>query len=374
MAVDIPAKALPSRAVAKRVTRQTQTILVLSKVWSWVFLGLMLVFFSIEGTGFFSVRNSQNILVNIVPVLLMGLGQTFVIIAAGIDLSVGWVMGLASVVSAIVMRDLTKDGLSIELVIPIGFAAGIGSAALAGLINGLVIAKLKVTAFIVTLGVSFVARGAAYLLSGGNVVGEQPVGVRQLGNESLIYLLRGGHTRVVFFKKPQVTGEQLRMLDRILPWPVIITFVLVFIAMFILHKTQFGRHTYALGGNKEATVRAGVPVDRLTILLYIMSAVTTGFAGCLYTARFSGGSAIAGDPLLLSSIAAVIIGGVSMFGGEGRVSGTVLGALVIAVLQTGLIMMNVEPFYQYIVVGIIVILAVLMDQARDLIIGRAEAG
>jgi ribose/xylose/arabinose/galactoside ABC-type transport system permease subunit len=374
MAVDISAKALPSKAASKRVTRQRQTILVVSKVWSWIFLGLMLVFFSIEGTGFFSIRNSQNILVNIVPVLLMGLGQTFVIIAAGIDLSVGWVMGLASVVSAIVMRDLTKDGLAIELVIPIGFAAGIGAAALAGLINGLVIAKLKVTAFIVTLGVSFVARGVAYLLSGGNVVGEQPVGVRQLGNESLIYLLRGAHTRVVFFKKPQVSGEQLRMLDRILPWPVIITFVLVFIAMFILHKTQFGRHTYALGGNKEATVRAGVPVDRLTILLYIMSAVTTGFAGCLYTARFSGGSAIAGDPLLLSSIAAVIIGGVSMFGGVGRVSGTVLGALVIAVLQTGLIMMNVEPFYQYIVVGIIVILAVLMDQARDLIIGRAEAG
>jgi ribose/xylose/arabinose/galactoside ABC-type transport system permease subunit len=374
MAVDISAKALPSRAVSRRVTRQRRTILIVSKVWSWIFLGGMLVFFSIEGTGFFSIRNSQNILVNIVPVLLMGLGQTFVIIAAGIDLSVGWVMGLASVVSAIVMRDLTKDGLAIELVIPIGFAAGIGSAALAGLINGLVIAKLKVTAFIVTLGVSFVARGAAYLLSGGNVVGEQPPGVRQLGNESLIYLLRGDHTRVVFFKKPQVTGEQLRMLDRILPWPVIITFALVFLAMFILHKTQFGRHTYALGGNKEATVRAGVPVDRLTILLYIMSAVTTGMAGCLYTARFSGGSAIAGDPLLLSSIAAVIIGGVSMFGGEGRVSGTVLGALVIAVLQTGLIMMNVEPFYQYIVVGIIVILAVLMDQARDLIIGRAEAG
>jgi ribose/xylose/arabinose/galactoside ABC-type transport system permease subunit len=374
MAVDISAKALPSKVVSKRVTRQRQTILIVSKVWSWIFLGGMLVFFSIEGTGFFSIRNSQNILVNIVPVLLMGLGQTFVIIAAGIDLSVGWVMGLASVVSAIVMRDLNQDGLAIELVIPIGFAAGIGSAALAGLINGLVIAKLKVTAFIVTLGVSFVARGVAYLLSGGNVVGEQPVGVRQLGNESLIYLLRGAHTRVVFFKRPQVTGEQLRMLDRILPWPVIITFALVFLAMFILHKTQFGRHTYALGGNKEATVRAGVPVDRLTILLYIMSAVTTGMAGCLYTARFSGGSAIAGDPLLLSSIAAVIIGGVSMFGGEGRVSGTVLGALVIAVLQTGLIMMNVEPFYQYIVVGVIVILAVLMDQARDLIIGRAEAG
>lgn len=373
MAVDIRTDALAPKAVAKRANRQKQTILLISKIWSWIFLAIMVVFFSIEGTGFFSIRNSQNILVAIVPVLLMGLGQTFVIIAAGIDLSVGWVMGLASVVSALVIRDLSTDGLAVGFAILIGFAAGIGAAALAGLVNGMVITKLRVPPFIVTLGVSFIARGAAFLLSGGNVVGGQPQALRDLGNEAPIYLQRGDEMRLYFFKKPVVTGAQLRMLDRILPWPVVIAFVLVLIAMFILHKTQFGRHTYAIGGNREATVRAGVPVDRLTILLYVMSAVTAGFAGVLYTARYSGGSSIAGDPLLLSSIAAVVIGGVSMFGGEGRVSGTVVGALVIAVLQTGLIMMAVEPFWQYVVVGIVVILAVLMDQARDLIIGRAEA-
>lgn len=374
MAVDFRTEALAPKAVAKRVARQKQTILLISRIWSWIFLGIMIVFFSMEGTGFFTIRNSQNILVAIVPVLLMGLGQTFVIIAAGIDLSVGWVMGLSSVISALVIRDLSKDGMTVELAILIGFGAGIGSSGLAGLTNGLIITKLRVPPFIVTLGVSFIARGAAFLLSGGNVVGEQPVGLRQLGNESLLYVQRGEQTKLYFFQKPEVTGAQLRMLDRILPWPVVIALVLVLIAMFILHKTQFGRHTYAIGGNREATVRAGVPVDRLTISLYIMSAVTAGFAGVLYTARFSGGSSIAGDPLMLSSIAAVVIGGVSMFGGEGRVSGTLLGALVIAVLQTGLIMMAVEPFWQYVIVGIVVILAVLMDQARDLIIGRAEAG
>ena len=373
MTTEIGAPALPREAVARRATRQKQAILLLSQVWSWAFLGIMIVFFSIEGTGFFTVRNSQNILVAIVPVLLMGLGQTFVIISGGIDLSVGWVMGLSSVVSALVIRDLTNGGMVVELAILIGFGAGIGSAALAGLLNGVVIAKLKVPPFIVTLGVSFIARGAAFLLSGGNVVGGQPQALRDLGNESLMYLLRGEETKLYFLHKPEVVSAQLRMLDRILPWPVVISFVLMFIAMFILHRTQFGRHTYAIGGNKDATKRSGVPVDRLTISLYIMSAVTAGFAGVLYTARFSGGSSIAGDALMLSSIAAVIIGGVSMFGGEGRVSGTLLGALVIAVLQTGLIMMAVEPFWQYVVVGIIVILAVLMDQARDLIIGRAEA-
>jgi ribose/xylose/arabinose/galactoside ABC-type transport system permease subunit len=374
MAVDMRAEALPSKAVTKRAARQQQGILVLSKVWSWIFLGIMLVFFSIEGTGFFSVRNSQNILVAIVPVLLMGLGQTFVIIAAGIDLSVGWVMGLASVISAQVIRDMVKGGSSVEIAILVGFAAAIGSAAACGVTNGVIITKLKVPPFIVTLGISFVARGIALLRSGGNVVGEQPKGLRDLGNEALIYVLRGEHTRLYFFKKPEVTTAQLRTLDRILPWPVVIALTLVLIAMFVLHKTQFGRHVYAIGGNREATVRAGVHVDRLTIMLYIMSAGTAGLAGCLYTARFSGGSAIAGDPQLMSSIAAVVIGGVSLFGGVGRVSGTLLGALVVAVLQTGLIMMAVEPFYQYVVVGIVVILAVLMDQARDLIVGRAEAG
>jgi ribose transport system permease protein len=373
MSVDAQAEALHPQSVVKRSTRQRQTILLISKVWSWIFLATLLAYFSAEGTGFFSIRNSQNILVAIVPVLLMGLGQTFVIITAGIDLSVGWVMGLSSVISALVVRDLANDGRPVELAIAIGFAAGIGSGFLAGLVNGVIITKLRVTPFIVTLGVSFVARGAALLLSNGNVVGGQPRGLRDLGNEAMIYYLRGAHKRLYFLKKPDVTGEELRVLDRILPWPVVVAAVLTLIMIFILKKTQFGRHTYAIGGNREAAVRAGVPVDRHTILLYVMSGVTTGVAGVLYTARFSGGSSIAGDPLLLSSIAAVVIGGVSLSGGEGRVTGTVVGALIIAVLQTGLVMMAVAPFWQYVVVGIVVILAVLMDQARDLIIGRMES-
>ena len=117
---------------------------------------------------------------------------------------------------------------------------------------------------------------------------------------------------------------------------------------------------------------AGVPVDRHIIILYTMSALTAGIAGVLHTARFTGGSSIAGDPLLLSSIAAVIIGGVSMFGGSGRISGTIIGSLIIAILTTGLVMLNVEPFWQFVVVGVVVILAVLIDQSRDLIYRAAS--
>jgi ribose transport system permease protein len=198
--------------------------------------------------------------------------------------------------------------------------------------------------------------------------------VRDYGNESMFYLVRGEGGGFYFLEKPEVTGELLRAMDRILAWPVVITIVVVAIAMFMLHKTQFGRHTYAIGGNVQAALRTGIPVDRHIIKLYMLSAATAGIAGFLSTLRFTSGSAVIGDPLLLSSIAAVIIGGVSLFGGAGTVIGTVIGALIIAVLTTGLVMLNVQAFWQFIVVGIVVIVAVLIDQSRDLIIGRGRRG
>jgi ribose/xylose/arabinose/galactoside ABC-type transport system permease subunit len=364
-----------------RTPRQKQLVLFISRVWAWVFLVGLIAFFAISvgiqtrgGVNFLTIRNSQNILMAIVPVFLMGLGQTFVVIAAGIDLSVGWVMGLASVVSALAIVALIETGMPEASAVALGSVAGILAAMIPGMINGVIIAKLRVPSFIVTLGMSFIARGVAFLLSGGNVVGGQPQGLRNLGNEALLYLISGQNGGLYFLQPPPVTGEALRRMDRILQWPVVITFVIGLVSLFVLRKTQFGRHVYAIGGNREAAVRAGIPVDRHIIALYTLSAATAGLAGVLTTARFSGGSSIAGDPLLLSSIAAVIIGGTSMFGGQGSVSGTLIGALIIAVMTTGLVMLNVQPFWQYIVVGVIVILAVLIDQARDIIVGRIETG
>jgi ribose transport system permease protein len=360
--------------------RRERLVLTLSRVWAWVFLAIVIVFFSIsvslvsEGSvNFLTLRNSQNILVAITPVLLMGLGQTFVIIAAGIDLSVGWVMGLASVVSALVVRDVFDAGTSLEIAVILGFVAAIAATGLVGFLNGVIIAKLKVPAFIVTLGSSFVVRGAALLLSGGQTVAGLPGDLRAVGNNSLFYWISGEDGGLYFLQRPDVSGEALRRMDRVLPWPVIITAIVVAFAIFLLRKTQFGRHTFAIGGNREAALRAGIPVDRHIIKLYTMSAITAGMAGFLSMARFSGGSPIAGEPLLLGSIAAVIIGGVSLFGGSGFVTGTIIGALIIAVLQTGLVMLSVQPFWQFVVVGIVVILAVLIDQARDIVIGRMEA-
>jgi ribose/xylose/arabinose/galactoside ABC-type transport system permease subunit len=363
------------------LTPAQRAAIFLSRIWAWVFLGLMVLFFVVAvplttggSVNFFTVRNSQNILVAIVPVLLLGLGQTFVIITAGIDLSVGWVMSLASVLSALAIRGSFNSGLPLFPAVVVGFAAGIGGAAAVGFVNGVIISKLKVPAFIVTLGTSFIVRGAAYLMSENTTVIGLPAGIRAYGNDALIYFIGGEGGGIYFLHRPNVGGELLRRMDIILQYPVIVTAVVVAWAMFLLHKTQFGRHTYALGGSMDAAVRSGIPVDRVIILLYMLSAATSGVAGVLSTLRFTAGSSVIGDPLLLSSIAAVIIGGVSMSGGSGTVIGTVIGALIIAVLTTGLVMLDVDPFWQFIVIGAVVIVAVLIDQSRDLIMGRPKGG
>jgi ribose transport system permease protein len=362
------------------MSNETRRRLVLgvSRAWAWVFLFGLIAFFSLsiwfrEEINFLNLRNTQLILSTIVSVLLMGLGQTFVIISGGIDLSVGWVMGFASVLSAKMVTIMVDAGYGAAPAIAGGFAVALAACTVVGTISGIIIAKLRVPSFIVTLGMAFVVRGLALIVSGGQTIGGMPAAMRDFGNESLLYWVHGEGGGLSILSKPEVTGAALRSLDRILPWPVVITAITVAIAVFLLHKTQFGRHTYSIGGNREASVRAGVPADRQTIKIFALSAFTAGLAGCLHTARFSGGSAIAGDPLLLNSIAAVIIGGVSMYGGRGNVMGTVIGSLIIAILVTGLIMLRVEPFWQWVVVGIVVIMAVLIDQARDLVVGRAES-
>jgi ribose/xylose/arabinose/galactoside ABC-type transport system permease subunit len=368
-------------AAPPKPVRSRQLVLILSRLWAWAFLGLMIAFFlatvpiaSGGSVNFLTVRNSQNILVAIVPVLLLGLGQTFVIIAAGIDLSVGWVMSLGSVLSALAIRGTFNAGVPLFFAVVLGLLAAIAGPAVVGFLQGSIIAKLKVPAFIVTLGGSFIVRGVSLLMSDNTTVIGLPDGVRFYGNEALIYLVRGAGGGLYLLDPPAVTGDLLRRMDRILPYPVLLTASVVALAYFLLRKTQFGRHTYAIGGNMEAAVRAGIPVDRHIIAIYALSASTAGIAGFLSTLRFSAGSAVIGDPLLLSSIAAVIIGGVSLFGGAGSIIGTIIGSLIIAVLTTGLVMLNVEAFWQFIVVGTVVIVAVLIDQSRDLIVGRSKIG
>jgi ribose transport system permease protein len=375
--IALPAGAAPS----ERRTPAQRFALLLSRSWAWLFLGVMVLFFVVAvplvsggAVNFLTIRNSQNILVAIIPVLLLGLGQTFVIIGAGIDRSVGGVMSLGSVLSALALRWAFNSGAPLFPSVLVGLIAAVGGAAAVGFVNGVIIAKLKVPAFIVTLGSSFIVRGVAYLMSENTTVIGLPAGIRAYGNDAVLYYIHGEGGGLYFLQRPDVGGDLLRRMDTILPYPVIATACVVAYAMFLLGKTQFGRHTYAIGGSMEAAVRTGIPIDWHIIKLYVLSASTAGIAGFLSTLRFTAGSAVIGDPLLLSSIAAVIIGGVSLFGGAGTVIGTVIGALIIAVLTTGLVMLNVEAFWQFIVVGTVVIVAVLIDQSRDLITGGHRRG
>jgi ribose transport system permease protein len=149
-----------------------------------------------------------------------------------------------------------------------------------------------------------------------------------------------------------------------LPVVVLITAAAMLGLHYLLSQTKFGQYTYAIGGNRQAAIRAGIDVQGVTVWLYILAALCAGLGGVLYAGRFSAGAAQAGEPLLLDSIAAVVIGGASLFGGSGTLVGTLIGALIVAVIQYGLVFMNVEPFWQFIAVGVVIIISVLVDQSQ----------
>jgi predicted ABC-type sugar transport system permease subunit len=308
---------------------------------AWLFLVLLLVVFEAwarvsYGASFvFSSYNAQSIAVFAVAPLLLALGETFVIIAGGIDLSVGFIMGLSAVVAAHA-ANAAGSAMPPFPAMLVGILAGLAVSLLPGGVNGWLISKLKVPPFIGTLGMYGVARGAAFLLAAGTTV---PV------NNSAFATL--GNGRLFGF-----------------PLVVIIAVLFLLFMQYLLSQTRFGQHTYAIGASEQAALRAGIGVGRHTRKLYLLSALCAGLGGVLYTARFTAGAAQAGEPLLLDSIAAVVIGGASLFGGSGTILGTVAGALVIAVIQYGLVFIDVEPFWQFVAVGVVIIISVLVDQTQ----------
>lgn len=340
----------------------------LTRSWAYLFLFAMVLFFSVTGQGFFSVQNFSNILVTSTLVALMAIGQTYVVITAGIDLSIGWTVGLASVVSARTMRDLVNGGMDIAPAMLLGIALALLVALIPGIINGILIGRIKIPPFIATLGMFGIVRGAAFLLTDGQqVVGQLPDTLREvlraIGSGSLVYWIP--EQGITWFARPDdLPPAIIRGVAPLLPYPVIITAVVVVIFAFILGRMQFGRHTYAIGGNQDAAIRAGINVKNHIVWIYVLSAFTAGIAGVLYLFRFTSGAPQAGEAALLQSVAAVVIGGTNLFGGEGKISGAVIGALIIGVLQTGLVILNVDAVWQFIVVGIVIIVAVLVNQLQ----------
>jgi ribose transport system permease protein len=308
---------------------------------AWLFLAFLILAFelwsraSFGGTFLFNPFNIQSIAIFAVAPLLLATGQTFVIISGGIDLSMGFIMGLAAVVAAHVINWATP-GMGMPMAVIFGALVAIAVAAVPGMVNGLLVSRLKVPPFIGTLGMFGVARGVAFLLAGGTTVPVQNSFFAALGNGRFYGV----------------------------PWIVIVTAVFVLLMHYLLSQTRFGQHNYAIGANVQAASRASIDIKSHLLRLYILSGVCAGLAGFLYAARFSAGAAQAGEPLLLDSVAAVVIGGASLFGGSGTILGTVAGAFVIAVIQYGLVFINVAPFWQFISVGVVIIISVLIDQAQ----------
>ena len=341
-------------------------LVIIRKIWAWVFLTVLIIAFSIASkqandVNFISLRSVQGILTYATQILLVGLAETLIIIVAGIDLSAGWVLGYSAVVGATVMQALYPKGFSPVIVITAGMLSGILVAIIPGWLNGILIARVKVPAFISTLGMGVLIEGVALLISGGYPVVKQPAYLGMIGNSSILYYWpKHG---VSFFKYPELaTQADIPNILVIMPTVVLVTIIVTAVIWFVLAKTQFGQHLYAIGGNMEGSIRAGIQVKSTLIKVYTLAAVLAGIGGVLWSTRFSSGAYNAGETTTMNAIAAVVIGGASLYGGEGTIIGTVVGALILATIQYGLVLLGVVPFYQFIAVGIVVIVAVIVDQ------------
>ena len=306
-----------------------------STVWvSLTLVACVLAFSILNFSAFATSANLSNIALGSAILLVLAVGSTFVIITGGVDLSIGSVLVFASVLGCRVMGDVHAGGVVTSL---IGCAACLAGGAAWGAINGGIISKLKVPPLVATLGTLGMAYGAALLLSGGNDLTNVPQS------------LQTGFG----------LGNLLGVPD--LVWTAVVVAV---VAGIVLAGSRFGRYTYAAGSNAEAARRAGIKVNRHLVKVYVLQGVLAGFAGFLSLAAY-GTTSIAGHTFdNLNAITAVIIGGTSLFGGVGTIFGTVIGVLIPAVLQNGFVIVGVQPYWQQIAVGAVLIMAVYLDRAR----------
>jgi len=303
--------------------------------------------------GFMSRANLTTILLHVSINGILALGSIFVIITAGIDLSVGSVVGLAGVLAA----GALTSGTLLRLTGPAGAAAaaalvGIAVGALVGLVNGSIVARLGVAPFIVTLAMMTAARGAARLVTGGVPIGfpdpGDPLYDRKIAALDALHAIGGGRIPVPGLP----TG---------FPVPALVMLALVALGGFVLTRTRFGRHVYAVGGNEEASRLAGVSVGWVKLGVYAIAGASAGLAAVLLVGQLRSGGPDAGMLYELNAIAAAVIGGTSLFGGVGTAWGALTGALLIGVLNNGLDLLGVQAFWQEIAKGVIILLAVLFD-------------
>ena len=276
---------------------------------------------------FLTVSNLLNVLEQTALNAVVAVGMTFVIISGGIDLSVGSVLALAGICLALAL----EAGVPAPAAIGLALVVGTGC----GLVNGVLITRGRLPPFIATLGMMSVARGVALMLAEGRPISGFSEGFRAIATERILTI----------------------------PGPVLITIVIYAVAHFVLARTVFGRTTYAIGGNEEAARLSGVQVLVHKTAVYGVAGLTSAAAAVVLTARLNSAQPTAGTMYELDAIAATVIGGSSLLGGEGTVTGTLIGALIMGVLRNGLNLLNVSSFLQQVVIGVVIIGAVLVDMS-----------
>jgi ribose transport system permease protein len=290
---------------------------------------VLFVALSLASPHFLTADNLFNIGSQTAVIAIIAVAQTMVILTKGIDLSVGSVAALAGVVGAIVVRDL---GFSVWT----ATAVAIGVGAAAGLVNGLLVSVARLPPFIATLGMMSAGRGLVFIITGAVGVYSLPKSFQLLGNG-------------------EIAG---------LPFAVIVTAVVALGASYLLSQSRFGQHVYAMGSNLEAARRSGIPVRRNLTAVYVLAGTLVGLGGMIAASRVNSGQPNYGIGLELDVIAAAVIGGASLFGGQGRISGTIIGAFLIALVRNGSVLMGISIHYQQIIVGLIIWAAIYFDQFR----------
>jgi ribose/xylose/arabinose/galactoside ABC-type transport system permease subunit len=289
-------------------------------------LFVLMLFFTMTSSRFLTWDNMQNVTRSTSSVVIVGSAVTLVMIARGLDLSVGSLLAASGVLAASIASHGTNLWLS--------YLAAIALGALFGALNGTLVVGFKVTPIIATLGTLNIARGMAYLVTPSAILVGLPSNWSDLGTGS-------------FFQ---------------IPFPVIIAVVIALFFGWLLGRTVFGRHVYAIGGNEETARLSGVNIRKVIFLLYLMSGLATGIAAVVLTSRLGSGDPNIGVGFEFQVIVAVILGGTSLAGGEGRIAGTIVGALIVGFLGNGLNLIGVEPFWQYVAQGVALIAAVILDR------------
>ncbi len=326
-------------------TNSNQLLMTVLKGRTFIVLILLVIFFSIAKSNFLSPTTLTMVAKHVALYGILALGMTFVIITGGIDLSVGSVVGLIGMLAGgLIQEGLTVKfaGVTLYFSVPVIVILMLLAGCLIGVINGLIVTKLNVAPFIATLGTMYICRGFANLRSGGATFSDIG-GYEGLGNTGF-----------------KILGSNIAGI----PTGVYIFAVLAVISVILLKKMSFGWYVLAVGGNEKSARLSGIKADKIKILVYLISGFCAAWVGMINTAQLSAAHPASGDGWEMNAIAATVLGGTSMAGGSGTILGTVVGAFVIGVINDGMTMCGVSEFWQKVIRGLVIILAVVIDQTQ----------